>query len=187
MNYQRVVCWGDSQTYGARTYGCYPLHLVRLLNRDTRYIWNALPLCQNGHTVRDLWFRLCEDLLRVKDTCQACVLIGANDVGNQTPLPLFQEYYKQALDALAISGFRVVHCGEIPAIFPDGHAYFSSDTEGRRQDYNSVIDEIVTESTIARLVRFPELGDSHFVDPVHFSEDGNIAVATSFAESIRNY
>jgi len=28
MNYQRIACWGDSQTFGARTYGCYPLYLV---------------------------------------------------------------------------------------------------------------------------------------------------------------
>jgi hypothetical protein len=29
MNYQKIVCWGDSQTFGARSYGCYPIFAGR--------------------------------------------------------------------------------------------------------------------------------------------------------------
>ena len=74
LNYQKIVCWGDSQTFGARTYGCYPLYMVRILNRETRYTWNALSICKNGYTARDLWFRLGLDLLTMTDTKQACIL-----------------------------------------------------------------------------------------------------------------
>jgi len=187
MNYQRLVCWGDSQTNGARTYGCYPLYLVQALNTRTRYCWSAISLCTNGHTARDLWFRLSTDLGSVDDAHQACLLIGANDVGKQSPLDLFSEYYRQILDTLAIAGFKVVHCGEIPKLWPDGHAFFPQDSELARGDYNAAIQSIVGNSKIARLVEFPALDESDFVDPVHFSESGNVAVAEAFANSIQGY
>jgi hypothetical protein len=184
LNYQKIVCWGDSQTLGARTYGCYPLYLIRLLNRETRYTWSAVSLCRNGYTARELWFKLPLDLATTNDTRQACILIGANDVGNGTPIDLFSEYYKQILDALMIAQFRVVHCGEIPRIWADGHAYFPKDTEARRAQYNAAIEEAVTGVRIARVVRFPALQESHFVDPVHFSESGNLTIAEAFAASV---
>ena len=68
VNYQKIACWGDSQTFGARTYGCYPLYLVRSLNQDSRYAWHAISFCQNGYTARDLWFRLGHDLMAIVDT-----------------------------------------------------------------------------------------------------------------------
>lgn len=187
MNYQKIVCWGDSQTFGARTYGCYPLYLVRSLNHNSRYLWTAISFCRNGYTARDLWFRSGPDLLAIRDTPQACILIGANDVGNGTPVDLFAEYYGQLLNALTIAQFRVVHCGEIPRIWPDGHAYFSQDSEQRRAEYNVAIEEVVSRTRIAKLVRFADLAPSHFVDPVHFSESGNLAVAEAFAASVRAF
>lgn len=187
MNYQKIACWGDSQTFGARTYGCYPLYLVRALNRDSRYVWTALSFSRNGYTARDLWFRLGPDLLTVSDVPQACLLIGANDVGNQTPVEVFAEYYSQVLDALAIAKLRVVHCGEIPRIWPDGHAYFPQASETRRAEYNRALEEVVARAPNARLVRFPDLDASHFVDPVHFSESGNLYVAETFAASVRAF
>jgi lysophospholipase L1-like esterase len=187
MNYQKIICWGDSQTVGARTYGCYPLYLVRSLNQGSRYVWSAISFCRNGYTARDLWFRMGPDLLTVGDTPQACILIGTNDVGEGTPLDLFAEYFAQLVDALAIARFRVVHCGEIPRIWPDGHAYFAQGTEQRRAEYNAAIERVVASSSIARLVRFPGLTAEHFVDPVHFSESGNAAIAEAFAASIRAF
>ena len=85
MNYQKMVCWGDSQTFGARSYGCYPMYLAKILNADTRYAWQTLNFSTNGHTVRDLWFRVSNELLMLSDVFQACILIGANDVGNHSP------------------------------------------------------------------------------------------------------
>jgi len=187
MNYQKLVCWGDSQTCGARTYGCYPLYLVQALDAQTRYIWQAINLSTNGHTARDTWFRLAHELQMLGDVNQACLLIGTNDVGNQTPPALFEEYYRQILTALQIEGLRVVFCGEIPPIWPDGHAFFSNSTRDGRDVYNAAIRRCVEKSTIARLVEFPDLSPTCYVDPVHFSEEGNRVVAGAFAAAIRAY
>jgi lysophospholipase L1-like esterase len=184
VNYQTIACWGDSQTFGARTYGCYPLHLARILNDQTRYTWQAINLSTNGHTVRNLWMRLAHDLAAISDVHQACVLIGANDVGNESPLDLFAEYYRQVLHALQIRRFRAVYCAEIPPIFADGHAFFSAESERRRGAYNEQIAAIVAATPVAKLVKLGDLGAECFCDPVHPSETGNVQIAERFARAI---
>jgi lysophospholipase L1-like esterase len=184
VNYQKLICWGDSQSFGARTYGCYPLYLVRELNRSTPYTWTTLNLSTNGHTARDLWFRLSKELMEISDVHTACILIGANDVGNDTPIALFAEYYRQILDALAIHGFKVIHCGEIPPIWPDSHAFFAKSASSKRDDYNKQIKLVVEVCDVAHLTLFPELTRECYVDPVHFNEQGNAVVANAFANSV---
>ena len=187
MDYQKIVCWGDSQTFGARSYGCYPLYLCKYLNEGTRYTWRAINFSTNGHTARDLWFRLTGELATLHDVYQACVLIGTNDVGRNSPLDLFEEYYRQILTSLELSGIRVAFCGEIPPIFPDGHAFFPADTAGKRAEYNERVFKVVEESRIGRLVKFPALTADCYTDPVHLNEKGNAALARAYADAIVNY
>lgn len=187
MNYQKIACWGDSQAFGARTYGCYPLYLAQLLNRDTQYVWQTLNFSTNGHTVRDLWFRLSSELLAVHDIYIACILIGVNDVGNASPIDVFEEYYRQSLDALRLAGFRAVFCGEIPPVWPDGNAFFPVEKQALRDDYNERIAKVVDESPDAHHVAFPELSRNCYTDPVHFNEAGNLTVARAFADAIRQH
>jgi lysophospholipase L1-like esterase len=187
MNYQRIACWGDSQTFGARTYGCYPLYLVQALDARTRYAWQALNYSSSGHTARDTWFRLAHELPALTDVHQACLLIGTNDVGNRTPPELFEEYCRQILSALRIKGLKVVYCGEIPPIWPDGHAFFASSTKDGRELYNAALRRCVEAAPNARFVAFPGLTPECYVDPVHFNEDGNRVVAEAFAAAISAY
>lgn len=180
-----MVCWGDSQTFGARTYGCYPLYLAQALNADTRYAWQTINFSSNGHTARDLWFRISREILSLSDVFQACILIGTNDVGNNSPPDLFEEYYRQVLKALQINGFRALYCGEIPPIYPDGHAFFSASTQASRAEYNERVQCVVREFEIATLVEFPDLSADCYTDPVHLNEAGNKIVARSYANAIR--
>jgi lysophospholipase L1-like esterase len=184
MNYQNIACWGDSQTFGARTYGCYPLHLARMLNAQTRYSWQAINLASNGYTARNLWFRIPHDLVALSDVYQACILIGANDVGNDSPLDLFEEYYRQILQSLRVKQFRVAFCGDIPPIWADGHAFFPTESERRRTAYNERIQAAVSDSPIAKLVKLSDLPRECFCDPVHPSESGNELIAERFAQAI---
>lgn len=185
MDYQKIICWGDSQTFGARTYGCYPLYLAQILNEKTRYVWQAVNFSSNGYTVRELWFKIQHDLLQMHDAYHACILIGTNDVGNNSPPDLFDEYYRQILQALQINKFRVVYCGEIPPIWPDGHAFFSAETKARADSFNFLLRQIIKESPIAKLVEFPGLNTDCYVDPIHFNESGNRIIADCFANAIR--
>lgn len=108
IHYQNMLCIGDSQTFGARSYGCYPLHLAQMLTQHTPYQWRTINRSVNGYTARNLWFKLNEEIDTIRDTYQSCVLIGTNDVGNHTPIDLFAEYYRQIIRALLIRGYRAV-------------------------------------------------------------------------------
>ena len=99
VNYQRIACWGDSQNL-RRTH----LRLLSALPRAGAGRAHALRVAcaelqqQRPHRAR----HLVPSGTRAAGTggrAQACLLIGTNDVGNQTPPALF-EYYRQILSAL---------------------------------------------------------------------------------------
>lgn len=184
MNYQNLLCVGDSQTFGARSYGCYPLHLARILCQRTPYQWRTINHSANGATARDLWFMANRAVERVADTYQACVLIGANDVGNESDLDLFAEYYRQILRAFFVKRYKAVYCGEIPPIHADGHAFFARVSDQARAQYNAALAAVVAEWPRAHLVRFAGLTRDAYEDPVHFNEEGNRRVAEAFAAAI---
>lgn len=186
IHYQNMLCIGDSQTFGARSYGCYPLHLAQMLTQHTPYQWRTINRSVNGYTARNLWFKLNEEIDTIRDTYQSCVLIGTNDVGNHTPIDLFAEYYRQIIRALLIRGYRAVFCGEIPQIYADGHIFFAKETIERRKQYNAVVAKVVAEFSKAVWVPMVGLNRDCYVDPVHFNEDGNRRVAESFCEVIVN-
>jgi lysophospholipase L1-like esterase len=184
MNYQNILCVGDSLTAGARSYGCYPLYLAKILSHETPYAWRAINLGSNGCTARDLWFTLNQKIDSIPDTYIACVVIGTNDISNQKDLDIFEEYYRQILRAFAIKNYKSVLCGEIPSIFCDGHIFFSSDTAKLRPAYNDKIMKVVGEFPIASFVEFNDLSRDCCEDSVHFNENGNMLVAESFARMI---
>ena len=184
MNYQNVLCLGDSQTFGARTYGCYPIHLARSLAQATPYTWRVINKSVNGFTARDLWFKVNDELALVDDTYQACLLIGTNDVGRDSDPELFAAYYDQILVALAVHGMQVVHCGEIPPIHPDGHVFFDRDAVARRDRFNKRLQDVVDAHPIASPVTFGNMPRDLYEDPVHFNERGNEHVAAAFCDAI---
>lgn len=184
MNYQNILCLGDSQTFGARTYGCYPLYLAQLLTLRTPYHWRAVNRSVNGFTVRDLWFFVNAEIDAISDVFQCCLLIGANDASNSTPLELFEEYYRQIVRTLCIKEYKAVYCGEIPPIHPDGHVFFDKGSAKARERYNDAIRRVVDENAAAIWVSFSDLDRDAYVDPAHFNEAGNQRVAEHFAEAI---
>lgn len=184
MNYQNILCAGDSLTFGARTYGCYPLYLSMSLSNRTPYEWRAINRSQNGLTARDLWFKMNYEIDIIKDTYLACLLIGTNDVANNCDLKLFEEYYRQILRAFFIKNYKTVLCGEILPIFPDGHVFFNRNTIEMRKLFNNVIHEVVDEFPKCRFVKFTGIDRSYYEDPVHLTEKANEKVAESFCEAI---
>jgi lysophospholipase L1-like esterase len=185
MNYQNLLCVGDSQTFGARSYGCYPLYLAKLLTERSAYAWRAISVSGKAYTARDLWFKLNVDLETIQDTRQACVLIGTNDVGENKDPDIFEEYYRQILRTFFIKKFKVVWCGEIPPIHADGHVYFDRGTQERRTICNARIERVASEFGEAKIVRFEGLDRNCYEDPVHFNEAGNRQVAEAFAQAIQ--
>lgn len=184
MNYQNMLCLGDSQTFGARSYGCYPLYLAQMLTDESPYKWRTINHAVNGYRARDLWFLLNHTIDGIQDTFQACVLIGTNDVGEASSPELFAEYYRQILRTLFIRRYKAVFCGEIPYVFADGHVFFAKSTTPLRDQFNGIIQQVAQEFPRATIVRFPSLNREDYEDAVHFNESGNIKAAQAFKEAI---
>jgi lysophospholipase L1-like esterase len=155
-----------------------------MLTQHTPYHWRTINRSVNGYTARDLWFLLNNEIEIINDTYQVCMLIGTNDVGNETPLDLFEEYYRQIIRALLIKSYKAIFCGEIPPIYPDGHIFFSKDTVERRNQYNATARKVAAEHESVTWVPINGLNRDCYVDPVHFNEEGNRVVAESFTKAI---
>jgi lysophospholipase L1-like esterase len=181
MNYQMVACYGDSLTFGARTYGCYPMYLSEILGGRTRYAWSVLNRGVNGHTARDLWFVVNDRVQMEPNRHAACVLIGTNDAKQGTPVDLFRLYYLQVLQTLQIHGWTVI-AAEIPLIVSEGRLPYTRTAEEHRNALNAVIREAANAKSIP-LVNLGLTADD-LSDGVHWNEDGNRRAASRFADAI---
>jgi lysophospholipase L1-like esterase len=184
MNYQNLICLGDSLAFGARTYGCFPLLLGKRLTEQSSYQWRVMNVSRNGATARSLWFSLNDGTLRLDDVYLACLLIGTNDASADSPPDAFAEYYRQIIRTLVLQRFRAIFCGTIPPLHCDGHAFFPRAAEARRPLLNDRIRKLVAEFPQARLVDLEGVGPEHCVDPAHFNDLGNDVVAEAFCRAV---
>lgn len=180
MIFQRIDAWGDSMTFGARTYGCYPMHMARRLREETGYEWLVRNKGVNGNTARDLWFRVANTV--AEDVQAACVLIGTNDAKQLTRQSDYEEYLYQTLVMLRAHGWKVF-LGTIPLIAPKGRLPYTMESERHRQLLNVSIEMLARSMSGVTLVELHVVGD-HLCDGVHLNEDGNKKVAEAFAGAI---
>lgn len=181
MIFQKVDCWGDSLTFGARTYGCYPVFLGQLLRKQTGLEWLVRNRGVNGNTARDLWFRVSEQVEPQPDRHVACVVIGTNDAKACTPVATFAEYYEQVLVTLAAHGWTVV-AAPIPLIVSRGRLPYTRQSEAHRDVLNKAIAKVVAARKV--LMAPLELKPTDLCDGVHLTEDGNQRMAKAFADAI---
>jgi len=186
MVYQNIVCYGDSQTFGARTYGNYPLYLAKILSEETEYAWRTINRSVNGYTARDLWFKINDEIDGIQDTVQVCLMIGTNDCKTISPDmgQLFKEYLRQILRSFFIKGYTVFFAG-IPPIYSKGQIPWTKRSERKRFVLNQIIKDITSEpSPFLHYVDMESLREEHYADAVHFNEKGNEKVAKLFANHI---
>ena len=82
MNWETLRCYGDSITFGARTYLGYPEYCSQTLQAKTEKLWNTQNIAVSGYTVLDLLRHIDQHPLFVsKHNCPevVTVLIGTND------------------------------------------------------------------------------------------------------------
>jgi lysophospholipase L1-like esterase len=184
MIWYNILCVGDSQTFGARTYGCYPMYLAKLMREKWQIEYRTINRSVNGYTARDLWFKVNEEIDSITDTTIACIMIGTNDVRKQTTLYLFKEYVRQILLAFKIKGYMQIYVGSIPPIVDNGvDPYYPNESVKNRYVYQDVLHAVVEEMNCT-LVEFTDMRSDDYIDSVHFSESGNKKVANAFAQSM---
>lgn len=181
MIFQKVDCWGDSLTFGARTYGCYPVFLGQVLRKETGLEWLVRNRGVNGNTARELWFRVNEQVEQQPDHHVACVMIGTNDAKLGTPVDIFAEYYEQTVVALLAHGWTVVVM-PIPLIVSLGRLPYTKQSEAHREVLNEVICDVAKRRDVRRVSSLLTAED--LCDGVHLNETGNQHIANAFADAI---
>lgn len=181
MIFQRIDAWGDSLTFGARTYGNYPLFLGQILRQETGLEWIVRNRGVNENTARELWFRVSETVASEPSRHVACVVIGTNDAKNLTDVKVFEEYYEQILAQLAANQWTVIAC-DIPLIISRGRLPYTKRAEAHRLTLNKAIARVTGRRNVLR-VSVPLTADD-LIDGVHLTERGNVRMAQAFAGAV---
>ncbi len=185
MIYQHVLCIGDSQTSGARTYFGYPEALAEALGERTGVIWN----CINAGIARETLiqiYRRTQSLMRTfDDVFIVCLLAGCNDtrMDRRTTVREFEMIYRQLLNLLRISRQVGIFVGTIPVIQTGfGSIPYDEHSRALRTEYNKTILSLCREMSI-RVVD-TVFDREMYVDAVHFNTRGCRALASQFADAI---
>jgi lysophospholipase L1-like esterase len=186
MIWNKVVCVGDSITFGARTYVGYPEYLSVELEKLTGIFFDVINEGISGERLIDVIRRLPKIFCRYQKVGCYCVIVGTNDVKERTDVKVFEMLYRQMIMKFMIQNtFLVV--GEIPRIVRGkGWLPYGFWAMEHRKKLNDVIRKVVNEikSDKVRLVSFDDLSDDCFVDSVHLSDKGCREMAKIVAKAI---
>ncbi len=185
MIYQNVLCIGDSQTSGARSYFGYPEALADILNQQTGMIWNCINAGVARETLIQIYRRTQWLMREFDDVFIVCFLAGCNDtrMDRRTDVSEFEMIYRQSLNLLKISRQVGIFVGIIPEIQTGfGQIPYDETSRRLRTEYNRVIKSLCKEMNIAAVDT--TVGREMYVDAVHFNERGCRALAGCFADAI---
>jgi lysophospholipase L1-like esterase len=191
MIYNKILTLGDSQTFGARSYGCYPIYLAEMLDEKTvefggncKYL--VINKSVNGYTARDLYFKLCNELHQIEDTYMACLMIGTNDCHKNSDYSLYLSYVNQIVSLLKTKGIKEIYIGLVPPIYNIADPWYPKTVQERRDFINGLITDSFCNEKRVYLVDTSDLDISDYEDSVHFNEKGNEKIAKSFCKAIVN-
>lgn len=173
MNWQTILCLGDSITIGSRSHLGYPEHCCGFLKRSLGQHWNALNFATAGHRAIDLARDMdrCMLHLRGQQPGVATILVGTNDAKHGTPQEDFSEAYEQILvKARSLCGHDNIVALTIPELFPGMLYPYTPAMNAIINGYNHVILDRARDHGL-RVFTF-DLEPGHFFDGVHLNNTG---------------
>lgn len=185
MNWETILCLGDSITIGSRSYLGYPEYCGDFLSRQTNKSWNVVNHATAGYTTIDLARNIDKSFLNLKSIKPDIVtlLIGTNDLKSNTSLPLFRAAYEQVvIKAQLIVGNNNIVLIEIPRLMDGVMLPYKTSMNPTISAYNSIIKEI----SDARGLSYMQMhyDESHFYDGVHLNESGSVHFGKQISDNI---
>ena len=173
MNWQTVLCLGDSITIGSRSYLGYPEVLGSILNDRLDNHWNIVNHAVSGYSCIDLTRSIDKNYqnLMIQRPGVVTVMIGTNDVKNPTSLSDFKIAYEQVIikaRLLAENGNVVLI--SIPPIFKNALYPYKEEDNVLIGQFNATI-EALKEKHQCRILK-PTFSESDFFDGVHLNDHG---------------
>jgi lysophospholipase L1-like esterase len=185
MNWETLLCLGDSITIGARSYLGYPDYAADFLKQKTAKHWLAVNYAVSGYTTVQLARHIVTnyDSLEALKPLLTTILIGTNDVKVGTDL----ELYKIALDqtillAKLLTLNKNVMLFKIPQLGKGVMYPYNIEMNKRVDAFNNAIEEKAHEHN-CKLVNLP-ITDTDYYDGVHLTEAGSKKVAQFLSDYI---
>lgn len=185
MNWETMICFGDSITIGARSYHGYPEYAGNILSIKLGNHWNIINAAVSGYTTIELARYISHRTheFSVSSPDFFVVLIGTNDLKSRTTVEDFTIAYEQVilkakLICKAKRGFLV----KIPDLQPGVRLPYSYDMNEQISLYNQAINQLGERHNIP-LISFSIQPEDCF-DGVHLNDAGAKKLGHQLADRI---
>jgi lysophospholipase L1-like esterase len=185
MNWETLVCFGDSLTIGARTYLGYPEYTGHFLQERIGNSWNVLNIAVSGFTARDLLRKITAEsnIISINKPNFFTLLIGTNDLKAPTSLDDFRIAYDLLVLKILLlmqhkNGILIL----IPSIQKGVKHPYKYEMNSKIPEYNNVILELGQKYDLEVLAL--DLNEDDFFDGVHLNKQGGIYAGIQIANFI---
>ena len=185
MNWETLLSFGDSITFGARSYLGYPEITGSILESKLDKSWHVINHATNGFTTIDLVRSMNTELNTYKNAYPSLitVMIGTNDVKSHVKREDFRIAYKQLiikLKLLAVNNNILLL--KIPRITQKVFYPYNFSMNEEILQFNTCIEELAAQHQL-RVFEF-KFADDDFFDGVHLNPKGCRTAATQLADLI---
>ena len=184
MNWETMLCLGDSIAFGARSYLGFPEYCAAALEAATQRNWNVINISTSGFTTINLHRHLdgCSTFYHCKPGV-IVILIGTNDLKSPTSLEDFEIAYKAlVVKVRATHPHSFLILNEIPQLLPGVMLPYKTSMNDFVAAYNDIINKIAMEMGIQTLaLKFEE---DFMFDGVHLNSKGSKYIGNVIAQKI---
>ena len=185
MNWETLLCLGDSITFGARSYFGYPEIAGNILEEKLSKSWNIINHSTNGYTTIDLIRSLNPVLTNYKQEFPSIItiMIGTNDIKNNTSIENFIIAYRQIiLKAKLMAVNSNIALFKIPRFTNKVFYPYHFEMNDEVKLFNEAIEELAKENGLRTIDLV--LDEEDFFDGVHFSPKGSLNAGMQLASFI---
>ena len=187
MIYNRILCIGDSLTYGSRDQyeRGYPAELAQLLNSKWEGQFFSIanqswPGIRSGELLKRV--HTCLNIFK-GEVFAVCLMIGTNDTQLKIPVDVFADNVYQLIKNCQIAASAVV-VGGLPTVSKIGLFSYDCETQDLLNEYNIKLEHMCNTLEVP----FVNMDSLHGmqIDKVHFGNDGYKKMAKLWMEAIES-
>jgi lysophospholipase L1-like esterase len=185
MNWETILCVGDSITIGSRSYLGYPEYCGDFLSKETNKKWNVLNHAVAGYTTIDLTRSIDKSFsnLKIAKPDIATVMIGTNDLKSKTSIENFRIAYEQLIIKVRLLiGTKAIVLLEIPQLAEGVMLPYTISMNKTIIEYNKII-QLIAEENDFIYIQLNYL-NTHFYDGVHLNDTGSKHIGEQLAKHI---
>ncbi len=185
MNWETLLSFGDSISFGARSYLGYPEICGEFLSNTMEKEWHVINHSTNGFTTADLLRSLNPVMWDYKNSYPSIitVMIGTNDVKNNTSLTDFMMAYKQLIIKLRLMAVNNnIVLLKLPSLSKNVFYPYNFAMNERINECNAVIDNLAKDNKL-RVLEF-SFKEDDFFDGVHLNAKGSETAAMQLSAFI---